>query len=174
VCYELTISLFLLVLLFCLLIIYLLQLVNIIYLFFTFTACYVYQTVCCNVKYQVQFVCHRLLCNVNVSTLSVDKFLDEYKHLLHKTCCNKIHTIQAFTCCGWGLRKDRRRKGFMDRACFAYEVTASREGPLTMMRHAFSSRGEVDEIIAYLVMWFCHSNAAIANTFECFFLFLIF
>ena len=40
----------------------------------------------------------------------------------------------------------------MDRASFAYEAIANREGRLTMMNRDFS-REEVDEIIAYLVMW---------------------
>ena len=38
----------------------------------------------------------------------------------------------------------------MDRASFAYEAIAIREGRLTMMNRDFS-REEVDEIIAYLV-----------------------
>ena len=40
--------------------------------------------------------------------------------------------------------------GFMDRASFAYEAIAIREGRLTMMNRDFS-REDVDEIIAYLV-----------------------
>ena len=40
--------------------------------------------------------------------------------------------------------------GFMDRACFAYEVIAIREGQLTLMHDHFS-REEADDIIAYLV-----------------------
>ena len=40
--------------------------------------------------------------------------------------------------------------GFMDRACFAYEVIAIREGQLTLMHDDFS-REEADNIIAYLV-----------------------
>jgi len=42
--------------------------------------------------------------------------------------------------------------GFMDRAAFAYEAIAIREGRLTMMNRDFS-RADVDEIIAYLVTW---------------------
>jgi len=38
----------------------------------------------------------------------------------------------------------------MDRACFAYEVIAIREGQLTTMHHDFS-REEADDITAYLV-----------------------
>ena len=40
----------------------------------------------------------------------------------------------------------------MDRASFAYQAIAIREGQLTMMNRDFS-REEVDEIIAYLVTW---------------------
>jgi len=40
--------------------------------------------------------------------------------------------------------------GFMDRACFAYEVIAIREGQLTLMHDDFY-REEADDIIAYLV-----------------------
>jgi len=40
--------------------------------------------------------------------------------------------------------------GFMDRACFAYEVIANREGQPTLMHDDFS-REEADDIIAYLV-----------------------
>ena len=40
--------------------------------------------------------------------------------------------------------------GFMDRACFAYEVIAIREGQLTLMHDDFS-REEADDIIAYLI-----------------------
>ena len=39
---------------------------------------------------------------------------------------------------------------YMDRACFAYEVIAIREGQLTLMHDHFS-REEADDIIAYLV-----------------------
>jgi len=41
----------------------------------------------------------------------------------------------------------------MDRACFAYEVTAIRQGQLTLMHDDFS-REEADDIIVYLVTWF--------------------
>jgi len=37
----------------------------------------------------------------------------------------------------------------MDRACFAYEVIAIREGQLTL--HNYFSREEADDIIPYLV-----------------------
>ena len=38
----------------------------------------------------------------------------------------------------------------MDRACFAHEVTAIREGRFSMTCRGFA-RGEVDDVIAYLV-----------------------
>ena len=57
----------------------------------------------------------------------------------------------------------------MDRASFAYEAIANREGRLTMMNRDFS-REEVDEIIAYLVMWLFYVFHSIF--FFLFFLFL--
>ena len=48
--------------------------------------------------------------------------------------------------------------GFIDWACFAYEVIAIREGQLTMMHRDFS-REEADEIITYLVTRLYDSNA---------------
>ena len=48
--------------------------------------------------------------------------------------------------------------GFIDRACYAYEVFAIREGQLTMMHRDFS-REEADEIITYVVMRLYDSNA---------------
>ena len=38
----------------------------------------------------------------------------------------------------------------MDRACFAHEVIAIREGRFSMTCHGFA-RGEMDDVIAYLV-----------------------
>ena len=40
--------------------------------------------------------------------------------------------------------------GFMDRACFAHEVIAIREGRFSMMCDGFT-RGEMDDVIGYLV-----------------------
>ena len=56
----------------------------------------------------------------------------------------------------------------MDRACFAYEVIAIREGQLTLMHDDFS-REEADVIIAYLVTWFFFVRNAISAYISVFF-----
>ena len=40
--------------------------------------------------------------------------------------------------------------GFMDRACFAYEVIAVREGQLTMMHHDFSRKRLTTVLLTWL------------------------
>ena len=47
-------------------------------------------------------------------------------------------------------------RGFMDRVCFVYEVIAIREGWLMFGNHDFS-RGEMDEIISFIVKWLAES-----------------
>jgi len=61
----------------------------------------------------------------------------------------------------------------MDRACFAYEVIAIREGQPTLMHDDSFSREEADNIIAYLVTWFFVSNAISAYISEFFFFLLV-
>jgi len=56
---------------------------------------------------------------------------------------------------------------------FAYEVTAIREGQLTLMHDDFS-REEADDIIAYLVTLFFVSLLPLMHTFQCFFLSSVF
>jgi len=70
-----------------------------------------------------------------VWSMSIDIDIGQYK--LNRTCFADKFVSSLTT-------------GFMDRACFAYEVIAIREGQLTLMHDDFY-REEADDIIAYLV-----------------------